>query len=69
MLSHQTAVQPREFAVMVEGKATHHNNVELKTIYKAELPYISTQVTSRAFAHLDQCDPKATQCEWTGESD
>lgn len=44
-----------------EEKATHHNNLELKTIYKAELPYISAQVTVSSFTHLCCCDLKATQ--------
>ncbi len=42
-------------------KATHRNDLNLKTIYRAELPYISAQVAVSSFAHLYCCDLKATQ--------
>ncbi len=44
-----------------EEKATLHNDLDLKTIYRAELCYISAQVAVSSFTHLHFCDLKATQ--------
>lgn len=42
-------------------KSTHPNDLDPKTIYRAELPYIAAQVAVSSFTHLCCCDLKATQ--------
>lgn len=56
----QTVKQPGDFTI-TEERTICYNDLNLKTIYREEMPYISAQIALSSFTHLYGCDLKANQ--------